>query len=58
MVGALDRLSHQLEKYDQLCAYLLGLFAGSVLSVDDPSTPLECLGSAVSNPIPWVPDYH
>jgi hypothetical protein len=37
MVGALDRLSHQPQKYAQLCACLLGPSAGFVLSVDDPS---------------------
>jgi hypothetical protein len=52
MVGALDRLSHQPQKYAQLCVCLLGPSAGSVLSVDDPSTPGECLGSAVPNPVP------
>jgi hypothetical protein len=36
---SLSRLSHQPQRYDQLCAYLLGPFAGSVLSVDDPSVP-------------------
>jgi hypothetical protein len=38
MVGALDRLSHQPQRYTQICAYLLGPSVGSVLSIDDPST--------------------
>jgi hypothetical protein len=37
MVGALDRLSHQPQRYAQICAYLLGPSTGSVLSVNDPS---------------------
>jgi hypothetical protein len=39
MVGALDRLSHQPQKYAQLYACSLGPSVGSVLSIDDPSAP-------------------
>jgi hypothetical protein len=39
MVATSNRLNRQPQRYDQLCACLLGPFAGFVRSVNDPSIP-------------------
>jgi hypothetical protein len=58
MVATSNRLNHQPQRYDQLCACLLGPFASFAPFVNDPSIPRGCLGSAVSNPIPSEPCCH
>jgi hypothetical protein len=39
MVATSNRLNRQPQRYDQLCACLLGPFAGFVPSINDPSIP-------------------
>jgi hypothetical protein len=39
MVVTSNRINHQPQRYDQVCACLLGNFTGFVPSVNDPSIP-------------------
>jgi hypothetical protein len=39
MVATSNRLNHPPQRYDQLCACMLGHFAGFAPSINDPSIP-------------------
>jgi hypothetical protein len=58
MVATSNRLNHQPQRYDQLCAYLFGPFTGFAPSINDPSIPREFIGSTVSNTVQSEPYCH